>query len=409
MARYANSVLFTPTLGGTTDFVVSAAVQGFMTPALAGAPTGVYKYRAESADLSQWEIGLGTYTSGTTTLTRTTVLYNSSGTGTAAGQSGAGTKINFAAPPNVGLVVLAEELFALPPIPQGRLTLQTLTPVMTTTQSAKTTIYYTPYNGNSIPIWDGNVMVPTTFAELSVATTDTTKNPAAIGASKMNDWFVWNDNGTVRLSHGPDWTNDTTRSAGTALAKQGGLWTNNAAITNGPAAFCGTYVGTTRSNASSQLDWIFGAAAAGGTAAFLNVWNMYNRVNVTTQVSDSTVTYSYSSASVRAVNGSTTNRINFVSGLAEEAISVGGNHRVQLVAAGASSFYGFALDSATVMDRQTVFLAGASNQGSFAPSGIYVPQVGYHFFQALEAGDGVNNNTFVPNTVNQNINALFRM
>ena len=39
--------------------------------------------------------------------------------------------------------------------PQGRLTLQTGTPVMTTTQSAKTTIFYTPYVGNKTPIYDG--------------------------------------------------------------------------------------------------------------------------------------------------------------------------------------------------------------------------------------------------------------
>ena len=80
-----------------------------MTPALAGAVTGVYKYRAESADLSQWEIGEGTYTSGTTTLTRTTVLYNSAGTGTATGQSGAGSKINFSAPPRVGIVQAVQD------------------------------------------------------------------------------------------------------------------------------------------------------------------------------------------------------------------------------------------------------------------------------------------------------------
>jgi hypothetical protein len=109
LARFANSVQFTPVSAGTVDFVVSAAVPGFMTPALAGAPSGVYKYRAESTDLSQWEIGEGTYTSGTTTLTRTTVLYNSAGTGSAAGQSGAGTKINFTVAPNVGLVQTAED------------------------------------------------------------------------------------------------------------------------------------------------------------------------------------------------------------------------------------------------------------------------------------------------------------
>jgi hypothetical protein len=39
-------------------------------------------------------------------------------------------------------------------------------------------------------------MIPKTFSEVSVATADTTKNPAAIGASKVNDWFIW----TVRRS-----------------------------------------------------------------------------------------------------------------------------------------------------------------------------------------------------------------
>jgi hypothetical protein len=55
---------------------------------------------------------------------------------------------------------------------------------------------------------------------------------------------------------------------------------NSVAITNGPAASRGTYVGTTRSNGSSQLDWIVGGSASGGTAAFLWVWNAYNRVTV---------------------------------------------------------------------------------------------------------------------------------
>lgn len=113
MARFANSVLFTPVSSGTVDFVVSAEVAGYMTPALAGAPTGVYKYRAESTDLTQWEIGEGTYTSGTTTLTRDTVLYNSSGSGTAVGQSGAGTKINFTVAPSIGFVQAVEDTLGI--------------------------------------------------------------------------------------------------------------------------------------------------------------------------------------------------------------------------------------------------------------------------------------------------------
>ena len=111
-----------------------------------------------------------------------------------------------------------------------------------------------------------------TVAERSVATTDTTKNPAAIGISKVNDWFLWNDAGTMRLSHGPDWTNDTTRSAGTALVMVDGIWLNNAAITNACAASRGTYVGTTRSDANSKLIWNFNDAATEARQIIYNVW-----------------------------------------------------------------------------------------------------------------------------------------
>jgi hypothetical protein len=99
---YLDVCRFSPTAGGTTDFVVSAAVSGYQTPAAAGGvDSGTYYYRAESADLTQWEVGIGTYAAGTTTLARTTVLFNSSGTT---------AKISFAAAPQVAIVALAEGL-----------------------------------------------------------------------------------------------------------------------------------------------------------------------------------------------------------------------------------------------------------------------------------------------------------
>lgn len=105
MAGFVNNVLFNPTLGGTTDWVVDTAVQGYNTPAGAGAVNGrPYKYRAESADLSQWEIGEGVYTVGSTTLARTTVLLNSAGTT---------AKINFSTVPQVGIIALAEDLLGI--------------------------------------------------------------------------------------------------------------------------------------------------------------------------------------------------------------------------------------------------------------------------------------------------------
>lgn len=106
---------FNPTLGGTTDWTFSSAVTGYNTPALANVVAATqYSIRSESADLSQWEFsqGLCTIAAGVATFARTTVLYNSAGTGTL--QSGAGTKISFSAVPQVAVVALKEDLKVAP-------------------------------------------------------------------------------------------------------------------------------------------------------------------------------------------------------------------------------------------------------------------------------------------------------
>lgn len=291
-----------------------------------------------------------------------------------------------------------------PSAPQGRLTLQTAVPVMVTTQSAKTTFYYTPCVGNQIPLWDGTTMTMTTFPEISVATTDTAKNPSAIGASKVNDWFVWNDGGTLRLTHGPDWTNDTTRSAGTALTMVNGILLNNASITNGPAASRGTYVGTTRSNASSQLDWIFGASASGGSAAFLGVWNAYNRRQLVTNVIDSGAPYTYTSGTARQARASAGNQVSFVSGLPEDSISATYTASGQTVAVtNALVIFGVNIDSTTSIFGRSglVITPGAfSLIGVNASTAGFVATTGFHVISANESGDGTNANTFNAGSLN---------
>ena len=55
----------------------------------------------------------------------------------------------------------------------------------------------------------------------------------------------------------------------------------NAAVNYGPvAANEGTYLGTIYASANGQISWTLGAAASGGTAGLLGVWNMYNRVDI---------------------------------------------------------------------------------------------------------------------------------
>ena len=203
-------------------------------------------------------------------------------------------------------------------MPQGRLTLTSATPVLTAIVSAAATIYYTPYTGNQIPIYDGTNLVPTAFAELSNATAQSSTGkagPAAVASNSNYDLFVWNDAGTVRLTRGPAWTSDTARGTGagtTELQRINGLWTNKVAIANGPGANFGTYVGTVRSNGAATVDWALGSLAAGGGAAFLGIWNAYNRVEISGLVSDSTASWNYSSTTWRPANNSTTLRFSYV-------------------------------------------------------------------------------------------------
>lgn len=112
MSVFFDDVGFTAASNGTVDFVFSARINGYNSPADANVSNGAaVSYRAFSIDQTQFEIGTGSYNSGTGTVSRTVVLFNSSQTGTRTpGQSGAGTKISFTNPPVVTIVALAEDL-----------------------------------------------------------------------------------------------------------------------------------------------------------------------------------------------------------------------------------------------------------------------------------------------------------
>ncbi len=278
-----------------------------------------------------------------------------------------------------------------PPIPQFRLTLQTDVPVMVTSQASKTTLYLTPYGGSNAPFYNGTTWSVKAFAELSCLTTDTTKNPAAIGANKLNDWFYWDDGGTIRLGHGPDWTNDTTRSL--ALTKVGGVLMNASAITNGPAASRGVYVGTTRSDASSQLNWVLGGSASGGSPALLNVWNMYNRFDVAARVED-TFTSTTFAAGTAPFNGSTNNRVSYVVGLAEDPVSaVGSGYIVPPSSAQAGIGQGFDSTSVNSALGQVAYSSGGTVGFGLTSTGSF-NVIGFHYIQALQTSTAAGANAY---------------
>lgn len=105
-----NRCIFTPTNGGSGDFVVYQAVTGFLTPAGANAVNGsTYSYAAElrnqAGTIIDWEVGQGAWTAATSTLARTTVLFSSQANG----------KVNFGGVPRVMITVLSSDF----PTPAG--------------------------------------------------------------------------------------------------------------------------------------------------------------------------------------------------------------------------------------------------------------------------------------------------
>lgn len=282
-------------------------------------------------------------------------------------------------------------LTSAPVLPQGRLTLESGVGVSTSDQSAKTTVYYTPYQGNLVPIYDGTQFIPTAFTELSQLTTDSTKSPAAVANNSNYDLFVWSDSGTLRCTRGPAWTSDTGRGTGAAtteLELVKGLYLNKVAITNGPAANRGTYVGTVRSNSSAQIN---------DSVLLRMVWNAYNRRPRAMQVFESTDTWTYSTQGYRQMNNSAANQLAFVRGLNEDAVearvlaaalSSGGTVRYVKAAVG--------LDSTTTRSGLAgVSTVSSSVQAMLNPSYYGFPGLGYHYLAALEYGGGTDTQTWV--------------
>jgi len=87
----ADRVKETTTTAGTGTITLAGATTGFQSFAVIG--NGNTTYYAIVAQVgNEWEVGVGTYTSSGTTLARTTVLSNSSGTQPTALTFSSGTK-----------------------------------------------------------------------------------------------------------------------------------------------------------------------------------------------------------------------------------------------------------------------------------------------------------------------------
>lgn len=241
-------------------------------------------------------------------------------------------------------------------LPQGRLTLTSGVPVLTGAVAAAATLYYTPYVGDLVPIYDGTAFANTEFSELSNALSASSTGKAGPAAATTNsnyDLFVWNDAGTIRLTRGPAWSSSTARGSGagtTELDHIKGVLVNKNAITNGPAAQRGTYVGTIRTNASSQLDFSLGGADTAGNVC---LWNAYNRVQGQASSRPSVNNFNYTTQTWQQFNASAVNQISLITGLSEDAVRMFANAFVTNSSGGVIAACGIGVNSTTVNSAQS--------------------------------------------------------
>jgi hypothetical protein len=259
---------------------------------------------------------------------------------------------------------------------------------MVSDQADKTTVYYTPYQNDAVPLYDGTSWRAFTFAELSIVL------GSNWAANSNYDFYVINDGGTLRLVTGAAWTSDTARNE--SLTMVNGMLTNNASMTGRygnsstvtVSANRGLYVGTMRTTGSTgTTTHEVGGSAAGGDPGKLYVWNCYNRVRVDVFVQDSTETWTYSTAAYRALNNSSSNRVTFVRGLNEEAMRAAAN--VFIYSAAGNPNLNIGVDSTTVSSGTgSMFSAGFT--AYLTTHWVGMPGLGLHYISALETSHGGN-------------------
>jgi hypothetical protein len=151
----------------------------------------------------------------------------------------------------------------LGPVCNGRLSLESGVPVSTADQTAKTSVYFMPYHGNKISLYNTDTTLWTVheFSQLTFALSGLT-------ADRNYDLYVYSVNGVVTVdNNGPTtWgsSNDTSRQAASALELQDGVLVKKDAHNY-------RYLGTIRTTSTT------GQCEDSLTKRL--VWNAYHRVD----------------------------------------------------------------------------------------------------------------------------------
>lgn len=244
-----------------------------------------------------------------------------------------------------------------------RLTLTSGTPVTTSDVTAAGTIYACPYKGKQIALYDGTIWNIRTSAEFSLALSGLT-------SGKPYDVFCYDNAGTPTLEF-LVWTNDTTRA--TALAYQDGVLVKSGATTR-------RYLGTFYTTSTTTTE---------DSAAKRYLWNYYHRADRTLVAAlETTNTWTYTTNTWRQANANAANQLDFVVGVAEDAVFAHVSTSARNGAAQQEAYVGIGVDStttnsATLMPNQNIFYT-ATHLLALTAEYVGIPGTGRHYLAWLE-------------------------
>ena len=301
---------------------------------------------------------------------------------------------------------------------------------MSADETGQTTVYYTPYNGNLVSIPNGTKNVTFAFSEISLALVSNHL------ADTLYDVFVFldpADNTTIRLGTGPAWSTTTAGSSArgtgagtTQLSRLAGLWTNTVAVTlrNGSSTYSvaiesALYVGSiyidhTAGQVSAHQSW--------GQNRKYGIWNAYNREPIILQAGDSTTSWTYTTATIRASNatpasysaaefnvgsGTACNGMVALTGLLEEPLECSITQKMSSAVGNATYSSGVGINSITAYSgtrAETTDGSLVTQRGEFTSA----PQLGLTVIASLELAAAANTQTWYGTQANMLLRARWR-
>jgi hypothetical protein len=301
-----------------------------------------------------------------------------------------------------------------PSEPKGRLTLTSNTPVMIADVVNSSNVYFTPYKGKSLDIFDGNSWKPYTFSELHLIL-DATNH--VIG--NIYDIYTFKDSGVIKIGAGPAWANSVAGSSSrgtgagtTEIDKSQGLWTNsnqinlinNSVVYSNVAVNTALYVGSlyTTYNAAASMQFNPGAAS-GGSNSYLALYNPYNKVSISSYSSESAGGFTTTNATPEPLNGSTHNRINVLDGLGDIFVELNWSSYVICPGGGVQSGIDVIRNAISGFGSNLTPRTQFNGLIILPGNNTWTPLLGFSYYQLLQFTSG-GTATYYNGLINVNLN-----